>query len=223
MKKLFLMSLVMVLGLSACVQNSKPKPKVGDKKFYDVIYTMDDTIKKLSLVVEIMDVTDSTVTSSQTYTYLDSGEIISNLYTSKIEGEYTELPLKSLFAKHLASFGDNLEIVEGSNTIKYLNDMSESTTLEPARLVLKAVSDTTEVMIELAVKDRNVYGSEKITIPVGTFDCVKFSETHIAEIGDNEIFTKITCWYDKDSNLLRQTDSSKDGKVYYEVILTKME
>ena len=168
-------------------------------------------------------VNDSSITTAQTFTYPD-GKKITNSYTSLIEGENADVTLMSLFAKHLYQFGDSLEVVEGEDIVTYVDDMDENTVLNPARMVLKYTAEGSEQMIVLSVEDRIVHGKEKITTPAGTFNCIKFSENHIAKIGDEEIFTQLVCWYDlKDGNLVRQTDLNKAGDITYEVVLVKVE
>ena len=224
MKKLFILMVAMVLALSACVQdNGKKMPKVGDKKHYDVTNVTPDGEIKLSLVSEITAVNDSSATISQTFTYPD-GNSITNSYTSLIAGEDADVPLKSIFAKYLVQFGDSLEFVEGADFVRYRNDLNENTVLDPAKMVLKHSAEGSELMIVLSVEERTVHGKEKLTTPAGTFDCIKFSENHVAKIGDEEFFTQLVCWYDlKNCEQVKQIDLTKNGDLTYEVVLVKVE
>ena len=214
----------LVMALSACVQNNgKPMPKVGDKKYYDVTNITAEGERKLFLVLEVTAVNDSSTTISQTYTFPD-GEKITNSYTSLIAEEDANIPLKSIFAKHLVQFGDSLEFVEGTEFVTYKNYLDEKTIFDPARMVLKYAADESELMIVLSVEERIVHGKEKLTTPAGTFDCIKFSENHVAKIGDEEFFTQLVCWYDvKNSSQVKQTDLTKNGDVVYDLVLTKVE
>ena len=224
MKRVLFFSVAIVVALSACVQNNgKPMPKVGDKKYYDVTNVTPEATQKMSLVIEVTDVTDSTVTVSQNYTLAD-GEMISNSYTTLIDGGDAQLSLKALFAKYLLKFGDSLEVVEGADVVHYIDNMDENSVFNPARLVLKSAAEGDEVLIELSVEERKVHGKEKVTTPAGTFDCIKFSENHVAKIGEEEFFTQLVCWYDiKDGSQVKQTDLTKNGDLIYEVILVKVE
>ena len=224
MKKLCFLVAILVVALSACVQNNgKPMPKVGEKKYYDVTNITAEGERKLSLVSEVTAVTDSSVTVSQTFTFSD-GEVKSNSYTSLIAGEDADIPLKSIFAKHLIKYADSLEYVEGTECVRYKNGLDEKTVFEPARLVLKYATDTTELMIVLSVEDRIVHGKEMLTTPAGTFECVKFSENHVAKIGDEEFFTQLVCWYDlTNGSQIKQTDLTKTGDIVYSLVLTKVE
>ena len=212
------------MALSACIQNNgKPLPKVGDKRYYDVTNITAEGERKLSLVSEVTAVNDSSVTISQTYTYTD-GNQITNSYTSLIAGDDADIPLKSIFAKHLVQFGDSLEFVEGEDFVRYRNDLDENTLFDPARMVLKYTADGSELVIVLSIEERIVHGKEKLTTPAGTFDCIKFSENHVAKIGDEEFFTQLVCWYDiKDGSQVKQTDLTKDGNVVYDLVLVKVE
>lgn len=224
MKKLILLTVALVMALSACVQNnSKPTPKVGDKMYYDVTNITPEGKTTISLVSEVTDVNDSTTTVSQTFTFPD-GNQITNSYTSLIEKEYTDVSLKSIFVKYLEKFEDSLEFVEGTDFVRYQNDINEKSVFEPARMVLKYTADGSDIMIELSVEERTVHGKEKVTTPAGTFDCIKFSENHVAKIGDEEFFTQLVCWYDiKNRNEVKQTDLGKEGDINYELVLTKTE
>ena len=139
MKKLFVLMAALVMSLTACVQNNgKPMPKVGEKKYYDVTNITPEGEKKLSLVAEVTAVNDSNVTISQTFTY-PNGEKITNSYTSLIAGKEKDsyVPMKSIFAKHLVQFGESLEFVEGTEFVRYKNDLDEKTIFDPAKMVLK--------------------------------------------------------------------------------------
>ena len=226
MRKLFFLMAVLVMTLFACVQNNgKPMPKVGDKKYYDVTNITPEGEIKLSLVAEVTAVNDSSLTVSQTFTY-PNGEKITNSYTSLIAGnkQDNDVPMKSIFAKHLVQFGDSLEFVEGTEFVRYNNDLNEKTVFDPARMVLKYAANGSEQTIVLSVEERIVHGKEKLTIPAGTFDCIKFSENHVAQIGDEEFFTQLICWYDlKDGGQVKQTDLTKNGDLVYCVELIKVE
>lgn len=226
MRKLFFLIAVLVMTLSACVQNNgKPMPKVGDKKYYDVTNITPEGEKKLSLVMEVTAVNDSSITITQTYTY-PNGEKISNSYTSHMaENEKdSDVPMKSIFAKHLVQFGDSLEFVEGTEFARYKNDLNEKAVFDPARMVLKYAANGSEQTIVLSVEERTVHGKEKLTTPAGTFECIKFSENHVAKIGDEEFFTQLVCWYDlKDGGQVKQIDLTKNGDMVYCVELIKVE
>ena len=226
MKKLFVLMAALVMSLTACVQNNgKPMPKVGEKKYYDVTNITPEGEKKLSLVAEVTAVNDSNVTISQTFTY-PNGEKITNSYTSLIAGKEKDsyVPMKSIFAKHLVQFGESLEFVEGTEFVRYKNDLDEKTIFDPAKMVLKYTANGSEQMIVLSVEERIVHGKEKLTTPAGPFDCIKFSENHIAKIGDEEFFTQLVCWYDlKDGGQVKQTDLTKNGDIVYSLELTKVE
>lgn len=225
MKKLLLFSMAIVMALSACEQNNKaPIPKVGEKLYYDIINYSADTTRKMEMVLEVLDVTDSTVTSSQTYIFPDMEGKFSHEFTTKSADTEREVSLKSIFHYYLMPYNDSLEFVEGDNMVKYKNRMDKNTVLEPARMVLKSKADGKDIMIELSVEERKVWGNEMVTTPAGTFECVKFSENHVAKIGGEETFKQLIGWYSiKTEAQIRQTDCDKDGNVIYEVLLAKME
>ena len=224
MKKLLLFSMAIVMALSACKQNNEDiMPKVGEKLYYDIT-NVADTIRKVEMVLEVLGVTDSTVTTSQTFTFSDLEEKISNEYTAFVKQDVSELSMKSIFHENLMPYMDSLEFVEGDKMVKYKNKMDEKTVLEPARMVLKSKADGEDIMIELSVEERKVYGKEMVTTPAGTFECIRFSENHVAKVGDKEFFKQLTGWYDyKNGSQVKQTDCSKDGAVIYEVLLVKIE
>lgn len=216
--------MAIVMALSACKQDNKDvMPKVGEKLYYDIT-NVADTARKVEMVLEVLGVTDSTVTTSQTFTFSDLEEKISNEYTASVKEEDSEVSMKSIFHENLMPYMDSLEFVEGDKMVKYRNKMDEKTVLEPARMVLKSKADGEDIMIELSVEERKVYGKETVTTPAGTFECIKFSENHVAKIGDKEVFKQLTGWYDyENGSQVKQTDCSKDGNVIYEVLLVKIE
>ena len=150
--------MAIVMALSACKQDNKDvMPKVGEKLYYDIT-NVADTARKVEMVLEVLGVTDSTVTTSQTFTFSDLEEKISNEYTASVKEEDSEVSMKSIFHENLMPYMDSLEFVEGDKMVKYRNKMDEKTVLEPARMVLKSKADGEDIMIELSVEERKVYG-----------------------------------------------------------------
>ena len=133
--------------------------------------------------------------------------------------------MKAVFTRQLMMFNrDSIEFVEGSEKVMYKEHIDENTVMDPARLVLKAKANGTEVMIELSVEERKVFPKEEVTTPAGTFNCIKFSENKVAKIGDEEFFNQTVAWYSIKSNVLvKQVDYNKAGEPTMEVILIKEE
>ena len=225
MKKLLMFSMSIVMALSACKQiNEAPKPKVGEKMYYEITDFSADTIRKIEYVVEVLEVTDTTVTSSQTYIFPGEEEKLTYEYTSDGTENDSEVSIKSIFHHNLMPYMDSLEFVEGDTMAKYQNKMDETTVLEPARALFKSKAEGKDVMIELSIEERKVLGKEMVTTPAGTFECIKFSEKHVAKIDGEESVKLLFAWYNNKTDAsVRQTDCDKDGNVLYEVMLVKME
>ena len=225
MKKLLMFSMSIVMALSACMQNNKKQlPEVGDKKYYEVTNITPDTSMTVFLVSEVTDVNDSIATIAHNYTFYD-GEIITDTVRSEINGVDSQVSLKALFAKDLMMFNrDSLEFVEGTEKVIYKSHMEENTVMEPVRLVLRTVENGAEVMIELSVEERKVYAKEAVITSVGTFSRIKFSENHVAKIGDEVSFSNVVYWFNiKNDVLVKQTISNKTGEPYLVMVLTKEE
>lgn len=225
MKKLLMFSMAIVMALSACKQiNEAPKPKVGEKMYYEITDFSADTIRKIEYVLEVLEVTDTTVTSSQTYIFPGEEEKLTYEYTSDGTENDSEVSIKSIFHHNLMPYMDSLEFVEGDTMAKYQNKMDETTVLEPARALFKSKAEGKDVMIELSIEERKVLGKEMVTTPAGTFECIKFSEKHVAKIDGEESVKLLFAWYNNKTDAsVRQTDCDKEGNVIYEVLLVKME
>ena len=216
----------MVMCLSACEQkNDKSMPKVGEKKYYDILSITPEGSEKLTLVAEVVDINDSTATFVNNYTLLDGSEFKDTVVSSIESNSSQAVSIKAIFTKHLMAFDrDSLEFVEGTEKVMYNEHIDENTVMDPARLVLKAKSNGSEVMIELSVDERKVFSKEEVTTPSGTFNCIKFSENKVAKIGDQEFFYQTVSWYNvKNDGLVKQIEYNKAGEPTMEVILTKEE
>lgn len=225
MKKLLLFSMAIVMALSACKQNNEESmPEVGDKKYYDITNITPEGSQKIPLVTELVDLNDSTATYVNNYTLLDGSEFKDTIISSNA-GEASEVSMKAVFTRQLMMFNrDSIEFVEGSKKVMYKEHIDENTVMDPARLVLKAKANGTEVMIELSVEERKVLPKEELTTPAGTFKCIKFSENKVAKIGDEEFFNQTVAWYSiKNNVLVKQADYNKAGEPTMEVILIKEE
>jgi hypothetical protein len=225
MKKLLLFSMAVVMALSACKQNDEESmPEVGDKKYYDITLITPEGSQKIPFVSELVDLNDSTATFANTYTLLDGSEFKDTIISSNA-GEAYEVSMKAVFTRQLMEFDrDSIEFVEGVEKVLYKDHIDENTVMDPARLVLKAKVDGTDVMIELSVEERKVLPKEELTTPAGTFNCIKFSENKVAKIGDEEFFNQTVVWYSiKNNVLVKQADYNKAGEPTMEVILIKEE
>lgn len=127
------------------------------------------------------------------------------------------LPLDEIMFSSVASSGDgasSLVKTEG-NEYTYPLTMSVGTRLSDVLLVSTVYrgGEATNMKFQLTVVDRNVLARERVTVPVGTFDAYKITETIAAKILFINVSQKVVSWVVPGIGTVRSESQSKKGKL----------
>lgn len=208
MKQLFLYFLVAVFAI-ACNNESKPseatasaakakstesevKPTSGKLDCSSFFWFKKGTVLEYSnsgaAGKTVAAVTTTTIDDVRT----EGGAVIAD-YTSsfndkklkssyRCEGDALYVDMKSMFQDLFADAGKRagvtVEVQEGY--LSYPFSLKEGDDLKSADFVLTSKQNGKEIMtMRSQIKNRKVVGSEKITTPAGTFDCLKMDETRV--------------------------------------------
>lgn len=117
----------------------------------------------------------------------------------------------------------DMEMEISGNALEFPNELAVGQTLPDGSLNMKASMNGLALMnMNFFITNRKVEGTETITTPAGTFDCVKMSqETEIKTVIKLKFYT--TTWYAKGVGMVKTENYDKSGKLEGSSMLTKLE
>lgn len=109
--------------------------------------------------------------------------------------------------------GNNMEIPVNAQPGASLPDASVSMALKMGFVSMKMAADVT---------NRKVEAIEDVTVPAGTFNCLKFSSDVSATVMGMNVKSKSTEWYAKGIGLVKSESYDKSGKLQSTTHLTEL-
>lgn len=109
--------------------------------------------------------------------------------------------------------GNNMEIPVNAQPGASLPDASVSMALKMGFVNMKMAADVT---------NRKVEAIEDVTVPAGTFKCLKFSSDVNATVMGMNVKSKSTDWYAKGIGLVKSESYDKSGKIQSTMHLTEL-
>ncbi len=139
----------------------------------------------------------------------------------KIDGNKIIIPLQEIMASSLAQMG-NFEVVETTGDIVYPYDFEPGKEYDGAKMKIKANVQGMEMVMGLSMENRRSEGKESVTVPAGTFDCIKVVEEVVVQVMGQEQVTEITTWYAPGTGPVKQFTNSMNGMVTNTMELVKI-
>lgn len=138
-----------------------------------------------------------------------------------LSGDKVTIPLKELMSSSLGQMG-NFEVLESSGDITYPMDFEPGKTYDGGTMKIKATVQGMEVTMNLSMENRQAVGKESITVPAGTFECIKVTEEMVIQVMGQDQVSEMTSWYAPGTGLVKQFTSSMNGMVTNTMELTKI-
>jgi hypothetical protein len=144
-------------------------------------------------------------------------------YTMECRDDKVSVDVSSMMnAESMAGFS-NMEVEMSGNALEFPNRLDPGTTLPDASMVMKAKSGGMSLFsMTMNITERKVEGTETITTPAGTFDCVKMSQSSEMKAIMKKKF-KSTAWYAKGVGMVKSENYDDKGKLESSTVLTKFE
>lgn len=141
-------------------------------------------------------------------------------FSYECDGEVVKLDMISMMDPSINESISNLDVELSGDAFIIPSDLRPGQELPDAQLEIKAFSGGMKIMtIRQTVTDRKVEGTETITTPAGTFECIKMTQN--TEF--NMLVTKSTknvLWYAIGVGLVKSETFNRNGKLEGSSLLT---
>lgn len=189
------------------------------------ITTYDKKDKQTSVVdYKIKDVTDSS--EGKTATIHGSVKDKKDKEISEMEFKVTckdnkiSVDFNSLMSPQMTEQFKDMDIDITGTNLEWPNDLSVGQKLPDSNVKMKISMAGMIMNFSVDITDRKVIGSEKITTPAGTFDCMVITYDTQVNMGVKQT-TSSKQWIAKDVGMVKQEDY-KNGKVMDTSLLTAL-
>lgn len=215
------MVLLLIPGMHLSVAQSncsKYYPFEEGTSFQITNYDKND---KVSAVVDYV-VKESSGDSALLYYELldDKGEIVLNSeFAISCENDGVSIDFKSLAAPGMMEQYKDMDIEMTGTNLFLPNDMNVGQTLPDADLLMNVSMAPINMKMTVRIFDRKVEGTETVTTPAGTFDCIILSQTTESKMG-MKVTGRSREWYAPDVGMVKQESYNKKGKKIGSSMLT---
>lgn len=183
--------------------------------------TMYDDKDKTTGVIDYA-VKDATANSAtMTYEMHDEkGKLISaSEYDVRCEGDGISIDFNSLVSPGMMEQYKDMEIDISGTDLMLPNSMSPGQTLPDANMLMNIKMPPINMKMTVDVTNRKVEGTESVTTPAGTFDCIVISWDHESKMGVKFTGTAKQ-WLAEGVGMVKQENYNKKGKMIGGSLLT---
>ena len=138
-------------------------------------------------------------------------------YSVSIVNGTVELDMKMYAAPETASF----LTMEGDN-IRIPSTLSPGDKLEDVNFIL-TVNMVIRIRTEIAITDHECLSIEEITVPAGTFNCYKVTQTSAATVLRKTVTTKTITWYAPGIGSVKSENYNEKGQLQNSTVLESVE
>lgn len=176
------------------------------------------TITELTTVEGVLNATIHSVTKD------DKGKLTSegDFGLTCKDGEIT-LDMKSMMDPSMTEEFKDMEVKIDQTDLVYPSTLTPGQTLPDGKLTMTVSTGGMTIMTMVVdVVDRKVEASESVTVPAGTFECIKMSQTNKMDMGMMKMTTKSIDWFTLGVGVVRSESYDKDGALESYRVLNKI-
>ena len=213
-----LFSLTLVKAQGEC---SKYYPLKEGTKFQITNYDKND---KPGAVIDYV-VKESNGDSALLYYELfdDKGELVlTSEYGITCENDGISIDFNSLAAPGMMEQYQEMEVDLSGTNLFLPNNLSPGQTLPDADLLMIVSMAPINMKMTVRIFDRKVEGTETLTTPAGTFDCVILTQSTESKMGV-KVSGSSREWYAPDVGMVKQESYNKKGKKIASSVLTSFD
>lgn len=148
-------------------------------------------------------------------------EIQGTEYEATCKDGLVSIDFKSLMGQGmLAAYGSEMDYEVTGTNLDIPNDLSVGQSLPDAEIIVSMSMSGMNINMSTVITDREVLGTESVTVPAGTFDCYVLTQTtRVKSMGANQSRTSKQ-WIAEGVGLVKSEDYNKKGKLAGTSILT---
>lgn len=132
------------------------------------------------------------------------------------------LTLSFLMASSLCQLGGNFEITESTGDLTYPLTFEPNKEYDGASMKIKANVQGMDMVLNISMDNRRAEGKESITVPAGTYDCIKFMEETVINVMGQDQISELSSWYAPGVGMVKQVTSAMNGMVTTTMELVKI-
>lgn len=228
MKKIILIIGLVTFALLAMSQNCETyiSTTVGSKvttQHYDKKDKLSSTVITEVLSVEMVDGKQQVVVSSESIA-TDGASSGKSELTYYCDGDTFEVDMKSMLDQNQMSGYENMTIDYTMENLQYPAKMTEGMSLKDGFVQAVVTNEGMKlVTMRVDIKNSKVEAIESITVPAGTYEAAKISQTLVSKTGFITIEMKSIQWMVRDIGAVRTETYNKKGKLVGYSVITSVE
>lgn len=139
------------------------------------------------------------------------------------KGNSVFVDMRSMLNPESMASTQDMELEVTGDAMEFPNELTPGQILPDGSMEMKASMNGMKLMtIKLYVSNRKVEGTETVTTPAGSFECVKMTQdTEMQSIF--KMKTRTTTWYAKGVGMVKTENYDKNGKLEGSSVLTKFQ
>ena len=150
-------------------------------------------------------------------------ELSKTSFAFECDGEVVRLDMSAMMDPSVNESLQGMEVELSGDALQIPSKLSPGMELPDAELEITAKSGGVKIMtIRQLVTDRKVEGTETITTPAGTFECIKMTQTTEMKMLVKKKF-KTVSWYALGVGMVKSETYDKKGKKQSSTVLTAFE
>lgn len=214
MKKLNLLIALVLVGVCLHGQEvcSEWYPLQKDTKFQ--ITTYDKGGDKASAVTDFLVKDAGSDWALLAYSVSDKkGKVVAESeYEIRCENDGISIDFKSLGAPGVLEQYEDMEVEVSGTNLFVPNRLLEGQELPDSNMLMTVNVPPMKLNLTVDITNRRVEGSETVTTPAGTFDCIILAYDFITKMGI-KVSGSAKQWIAKGVGMVKQEDRNKKGKV----------
>lgn len=215
MKKMFLTLALCIFAGAIFAQENSIFPKEGKVMEYtaDAKSPMGDQKMEIKQYIKAKDGDKVTVTTEM------AGNKIDITYT--IVGDKVTASFQDMMSSALSQLG-KFELLESTGDFYYPLNLEANKEFPGVKMKIKANVQGMDLTFDITMDNRRAEGEESVTVPAGTFKCIKVVEENVVQVMGQDQLSEITTWYAPGVGLVKQYTNSMNGMVTNTMELTKI-
>lgn len=150
-------------------------------------------------------------------------ELTKSSFAFECDGDVVKLDMSAMLDPSINESLSGMEIELSGDALQIPSELTPGMELPDAELEIKAMSGGVRIMtIRQKVTNRKVEGTETITTPAGTFECVKLTQTTEMKMMVTKKF-KTVSWYAVGIGMVKSETYDKKGRLQGSTVMTAFE
>ncbi len=221
MKKIILTALASMLACAVSAQANWFFPAAGKTNSYRTTATtvMGGQNLYSSIYVAEGDAGKRVVVSDVFQNAGDAKPMQSVATTYRLSGDDWTVDFSESLLSALSALGE-ISVNENSGSMTYPREPKPGQTFKDIKVQMSIKIQGNAVAVDAEVKDRKIADMEKVEVPAGKFECLRFEETTVTSLMGQRIVTRSETWIAEGIGVVKQKTDMMNGAMTVVMELT---